>query len=109
MVIWKDIVLQSTKILTLKWLLVRSFLKNEDSKPSSDQNLESEILANDKLLDEKIEFGEKISKVLTTTNTKEESLSKKHREALDCIKAENLQLIQMMISNFIPGNNKRSI
>ena len=76
----------------------------------SDQDLESEILANNKLLDEKIELGEKISKVLTNTNTKEESLSKKHKEALDLYqKAENLQLTQMMISNFIPSNNKRCI
>ena len=63
--------------------IVRGFLKNEDSKPSSNQDLESEILANDKLLDEKIELGEKISTVLTNTKTKEESLSKKHKEAFD--------------------------
>ena len=37
--------------------IVRGFLKNEDSKPSSNQDLESEILANDKLLDEKIRVG----------------------------------------------------
>ena len=49
----------------------------------SNQDLESEILANDKLLDEKIELGEKISKVLMNTKTKEESLSKKHKEAFD--------------------------
>jgi len=36
-----------------------------------------------KILDEKIELGEKISKVLTNTNTKKESLSKKHKETFD--------------------------
>ena len=46
-----------------------------------DQDLESEILANNKLLDEKIELGEKISKVLTNTNTKEESLPKKAKRS----------------------------
>ena len=44
-----------------------------------DQDLESEILANNKLLDEKIELGEKISKGQTNTNTREESLSKTQR------------------------------
>ena len=51
--------------------------------PLPDQALESEILADNKLLDEKIELGEKISTVLTNTKTKEESLSKKHKEAFD--------------------------
>ena len=55
----------------------------EDNRIPSNQDLESEILANDKLLDEKIELGEKISKVLMNTKTKEESLSKKHKEAFD--------------------------
>ena len=55
----------------------------EDNGIPSNQDLESEILANDKLLDEKIELGEKISKVLMNTKTKEESLSKKHKEAFD--------------------------
>ena len=41
------------------------------------------MLANDKLLDEKIKLGEKISKVLTDTNTKEELLSKKYMKAFD--------------------------
>ena len=36
-----------------------------------------------KLLDEKLKLGEKISKVLTNTYTKEESLTKKHKEAFD--------------------------
>ena len=55
----------------------------KDSGNPSVQDLESEILADNKLLDEKIELGEKISTVLTNTKTKEESLSKKHKEAFD--------------------------
>ena len=82
----------------------------KDSGNPSVQDLESEILADNKLLDEKIELGEKISKVLTNTNAKEESLSKKIKKLSTCIKAKNLQLTQMMmISNFILGSNKQSI
>ena len=55
----------------------------KDSGNPSVQDLESEILANNKLLDEKIELGEKISKVLTNTKAKEESLSKKNKEAFN--------------------------
>ena len=63
--------------------VVRGFLKDNDRKPLANKDLESEIVANGKLLDEKIALGEKILKVLTDTNTKEESLSKEHKEALD--------------------------
>ena len=49
--------------------VVRGFLKIKDSKASSNWNVESEILANDKLLDGKIELGEQISKFLTNKNT----------------------------------------
>ena len=62
---------------------VRGLLKDKDSNPSSIEDLKSEIVANGKLLDEKIALGENISKVLADTNTKEESLSKKHREAFN--------------------------
>ena len=55
----------------------------DDSRIPYNQDLKSEILANNKLLNEKIELGEKISKVLTNTNLKEESLSKEHKEAFD--------------------------
>ena len=54
--------------------VVRGFLKDKDGKPSLDKDLESEIVANGKLLDEKIAFG---PKVLLKTSTKEESISKK--------------------------------
>ena len=50
--------------------VVRGFLREKDSGNPSVQDLESEILADNKLLDEKIELGEKISKVLTNTNAK---------------------------------------
>ena len=63
--------------------VVRGSLREKDSEPSSNEDLESEILAKDKLLDEKIELGKKISKVLKNTNTKEESLSKKLKEAFE--------------------------
>ena len=43
----------------------------KDSVNPSVQDLEAEILADNKLLNEKIELGEKISKVLTNTNSKE--------------------------------------
>ena len=69
--------------------VVRGFLKGKDSKPSSIEDLKSEIVANGKLLDEKIALGENISKVLADTNTKKESLSKNIQKLLTCIKAEN--------------------
>ena len=59
--------------------IVRTNVKGSGNP--SNQDLESEIVANNKL--EKIELGEKISKVLTNTSAKEESLSKQHKEAFD--------------------------
>ena len=63
--------------------IVRGFLKDKDSKPSSNEDLESELVVNGKLLDRKRASGERTSKVLTKANAKEESLSKKHKEAFD--------------------------
>ena len=54
--------------------VVRGCLRDKDRKPFASEDLESEIVANGKLLDEKIALGEKILKVLTDTNTKEESI-----------------------------------
>ena len=54
--------------------------------------MESEILADNKLLDEKIELGEKISKVLTNTNAKEESLSKKNKEAFNLYQSKKFAI-----------------
>ena len=70
--------------------VVRGFLKDNDRKPLANKDLESEIVANGKLLDEKIDLGEKILKVLTDTNTKEESLSKEHKEAFDLYQRKRL-------------------
>ena len=65
------------------------FLNDKDSKPSSNEDLVLEIVANGKILDEKIALDEKVFKVLTKTNTKEESLSKNATKLLTCIKAES--------------------
>ena len=70
-------------------VIVRGFLKDKGSKPSSNKDLALEIVANGKVLDEKRALDEKISKVLKETNTKEESLSKNTRKLLTCIKAES--------------------
>ena len=51
-------------------------------------------MANGKLLDEKIALGEKILKVLTDTNTKEESLSKEHKEAFDLYQRKDYASVQ---------------
>ena len=64
----------------------------KDSGNPSVQDLESEILADNKLLDEKIELGEKISKVLTNTNAKEESLSKKNKEAFNLYQSKKFAI-----------------
>ena len=88
--------------------VARGFLNSKGSEPSSNETLESKIVAN-RLFDEKIAFGEKISKELTRTNTKEESISKELEKLLTCSKAESFLLKQMMMSNFIIGNNKQWI
>ena len=72
--------------------VVRGFLREKDSGNPSVQDLESEILADNKLLDEKIELGEKISKVLTNTNAKEESLSKKNKEAFNLYQSKKFAI-----------------
>ena len=72
--------------------VVRGFLRKKDSVNPSVRDLESEILADNKLLDEKIELGEKISKVLTNTNAKEESLSKKNKEAFNLYQSKKFAI-----------------
>ena len=72
--------------------VVKGFLREKDSGNPSVQDLESEILADNKLLDEKIELGEKISKVLTNTNAKEESLSKKNEEAFNLYQSKKFAI-----------------
>ena len=73
-------------------MVVRGFLREKDSGNPSVQDLESEILADNKLLDEKIELGEKISKVLTNTKAKEESLSKKNKEAFNLYQSKKFAI-----------------
>ena len=70
--------------------LVRGFLKDKDGKNSSDEDLESEIIANGKLLDEKIALDEIIFKLLTEINAEEESLFKKHKEVFDLYQSRKL-------------------
>ena len=72
--------------------VVKGFLREKDSGNPSVQDLESEILADNKLLDEKVELGEKISKVLTNTNAKEESLSKKNEEAFNLYQSKKFAI-----------------
>ena len=72
--------------------VVKGFLREKDSGNPSVQDLESEILADNKLLDEKIELGEKISKVLTNTKAKEESLSKKNKEAFNLYQSKKFAI-----------------
>ena len=48
--------------------VVRGFLREKDYEPSSNEDLESEILANDKLLDEKIELSGKMCSYAKSSN-----------------------------------------
>ena len=59
---------------------------------SKDKNLKLEILDNAKSFDEKISFAESIHKVLMETNTKEESLSRQHKEAFDLYQRQRLAI-----------------
>ena len=59
--------------------VARGFLNDKDSEPFSNEDLESDIVANDKLIDDKIRFGKKISKVIMDRNTQEEPMAKIRR------------------------------
>ena len=59
---------------------------------STGNNLESEILDNAKIYDEKISLGERIHKVLMETNAKEESFSRQHKEAFDLYQRQRLAI-----------------
>ena len=61
-----------------------------DSGSSSDNDLKSEMITNDMLFDEKINLGKSIYNLLRETNTKEESLSTAHKEALDLYQRKRL-------------------
>ena len=60
--------------------------------PSTTNDLKVEILDNAKIYDEKIELGKDIFNVLMDTNTKEESLSRHHKEAFDLYQSKRLAL-----------------
>ena len=53
-------------------------------------NLKLEILDNAKIYGEKISLGKSIHKVLMETNTKEESLSRQHKDAFDLYQRQRL-------------------
>ena len=55
-------------------------------------NLKREIQDNAKVYDEKIKLGEDIYNVLMETNTKEESLSRYHKEAFDLYQSKRVAL-----------------
>ena len=50
--------------------VIKGFRKEKDGQPSSNEDFILEIVVNRKIFDEKIAFGQKISKLLTGTNTK---------------------------------------
>ena len=54
-----------------------------DKGSCNNEDLKIEVLGNAKAYDEKILLGKTLHKVLKETNTKEESLSNQHKEALD--------------------------
>ena len=57
---------------------------------STGNNLKLEILDNAKIYDEKISLGESTHKLLMETNTKEESLSRQHKEAFDLYQRQRI-------------------
>ena len=59
---------------------------------STGNNLKLEILGNAKIYDEKISLGERIHKVLTENNAKEESLSRQQKEAFDLYQRQRLAI-----------------
>ena len=54
-----------------------------DKGSCNNEDLKIEVLGNAKAYDEKILLGKTLHKLLIETNTKEESLSKQHKEAFD--------------------------
>ena len=59
---------------------------------STVNSLKLEILENAKIDDVRISLGERIQKVLMETNTKEESLSRQHKEAFDLYQRQRLSI-----------------
>ena len=64
----------------------------DSESASTSGDLKMEILDNAKVYDEKIKLGENIFNVLMETNTKEDSLSRRHKEAFDLYQSKKLAL-----------------
>ena len=77
--------------------------------PSTTNDLKVEILDNAKIYDEKIELGKDIFNVLMDTNTKEESLSRHHKEAFDMYQSKRLALNPDEDINLFPWQKNCSI
>ena len=54
-----------------------------ENDPMSNETIEEELIRDDKIYDENIVLGEKIASIITSGQTKEESLSKKNKYCLD--------------------------
>ena len=54
-----------------------------ESKKMSNESIEDELIRDDKIYDENIALGEKITSIITSGQAKEESLSKKNKYCLD--------------------------
>ena len=65
-------------------------------------NLKLEILDNAKIYGEKISLGKSIHKVLMETNTKEESLSRQHKEAFDLHQRQRLAINPDKVAKLYP-------
>ena len=63
-----------------------------DGGPCTSEDLKMEVLNNAKAYNEKIQLGESLHKILMETNTKEESLSKQHKEAFDLYQSKRLAI-----------------
>ena len=76
-----------------KTLSIKVETKFEIDKGScNSEDLKIEVLDNAKAYDQKIQLGETLHKLLMETNTKEESLSKQHKEAFDLYNKKRLAI-----------------
>ena len=78
----------------------------DSESASTSGDLKMEILDNAKVYDEKIKLGENIFNVLMETNTKEDSLSRRHKEAFDLYQSKKLALNVDDDINLFPWQNE---
>ena len=71
--------------------VIRSTFKHASKNPDNN-DMRSEIVANGMLFDKKINLGKSIHNLLLETNTKEESLSSVHKEALDLYQRKRMAI-----------------